>query len=80
MNFYTFIRENGFLIDSHLYRLQKIKNSRKVNIKKIKHLYYTHRGSRFDRCVGFRYFIQKMKKSSPLKVPRLVSYLVVEIS
>ena len=29
--------------------------------------YYTHRGSRFDWCVGLSYSIQKMRESSPRK-------------
>jgi hypothetical protein len=34
---------------------------------------YTHRGSRFDWCVGLSYLIQKMRESSPLKTTSPIS-------
>jgi hypothetical protein len=39
----------------------------------MKKLYYTHRGSCFESCVGLSYLIQKMNSFSPLKTASPIS-------
>ena len=66
-----------FKIKAHLSYLQPLNYTIKMawnKLSKMDHYYYTHRGSRFDCCVGLSYLIQKMRESSSLKTASPISY------